>query len=419
MRVLFVSNLFPPHANGGYEQLCQEVSIELAHRGHDVDVLTSALQALPSEEEGQIRVHRCLHPEVEGGNIHSIKRLLFDRTHLEAENLRHVERLVTQCRPDIAMIWGMWNIPRSVPALVEQLLGDRVAYYFCDYWPSLPSSYQLQWQHESRRYATRMIKRLVGKPFLYKLRGEPAIHLEFRHPICVSRAVREQLVQEGVPIQHAKVVYLGTQADEFARVGRQHMHRERQEGVLRLLYAGRLTATKGVHTAITAIGKIHSEGSASVTLDILGKGEPDYERKLKEMVCHLHLEDHVHFLDKVPHAKMPELIAGFDALVFPSEWEEPFARTVLEAMATGIPVIGTTTGGTPEVLIDGITGLSYPAGDAEALAKQIQRLCNDEPFRRQLAQAAQESVRQNFTLQQTVEQLESILQGIACSKRPN
>src|ERR687887_17309 len=63
------------------------------------------------------------------------------RARLERQNLDQLSKLVAEVRPDAALVWGMWNVPRAVPALLEQLLGSRVVFYFCDYWPTLPSAY--------------------------------------------------------------------------------------------------------------------------------------------------------------------------------------------------------------------------------------------------------------------------------------
>jgi glycogen(starch) synthase len=109
------------------------------------------------------------------------------------------------------------------------------------------------------------------------------------------------------------------------------------------------------------------------------------------------------------------VLAQYDALIFPSEWQEPFARTVLEAMAAGLVVIGTTTGGTGEILVDEVTGLTFPAGDAQVLARQIQHLYHNPTLRVQLAKIGQQCVIQNFTFSRMVDQIETALKFI-CTK---
>jgi glycogen(starch) synthase len=174
---------------------------------------------------------------------------------------------------------------------------------------------------------------------------------------------------------------------------------------------GRLERIKGVHTVLHAM---HLIGNAPpVTLDILGSGDADYVAELHALTAAGALQERVHFLGSVQRSMVPAILAQYDGLVFSSEWEEPFARAVLEAMAAGLPVIGTTTGGTGEILIDGETGLTYGAGDADRLAAQILRLAADPALQQHLSETGRRIVRQRYTLDRMVDELESALYAIA------
>jgi glycosyltransferase involved in cell wall biosynthesis len=213
-------------------------------------------------------------------------------------------------------------------------------------------------------------------------------------------------------VEHAQIIYGGTTIDEFDEFppgARAADTPAGAQGALRLLYIGRLERIKGVHTVVSAMRSVPAE----VSLDIAGGGEPVYAAELREMIAAGGLEGRVRLLGPVPRAQIPALFRGYDALVFPSEWEEPFARSVLEAMAAGLPVIGTTTGGTGEILREGVTGLAYPAGDAQALAAQIRVLAGDPPLRRQLGAAGSRTVRQYYTIGRMVDELEAALTALA------
>jgi glycosyltransferase involved in cell wall biosynthesis len=412
MNVLFLSNYYPPRTHGGYEQWCQEVAIELTRRGHQVCVLTSGgepgpLGRVDEAADHGIDVRRGLHLEVESGLLGTSARLITARRRLELSNLGQVRRAIAEFRPDAALVWGMWNVPRSVPALVEELLGSRVCFYFCDYWPSLPTAYVQQFEAPAERRMSRLPKQLIGRVVAARLRREPAIKLRFEHPICVSRAVRDVLVQACVPVAHARVVYGGTTVSEFVPVARP----SGDAGRLRLLYAGRLTATKGVHTALRAMALLAASGERRVSLDVVGSGDPAYEKQLRRQARDL--DGRVTFRSGVSRAEMSAILAQRDGLLLLSEWDEPFARVVLEAMAGGLVVIGTCTGGTGEVLVDGETGLTFPPGDAAALARQIQCVVDDTELRGQLAAAARRRVSTRFTLSRMVDELEAALDGVA------
>ena len=416
MRLLFLSNLYPPHANGGYEQLCEETARELARRGHSLCVLTSRprreCQPCPTDGSG-VEVRRLLNLEVEAGVLDTTLRLIRDRQRLEQENLRSLREVVGEFQPDAAMVWGMWNVPRSVPALVESLLPGRVAYYFCDYWPSLPSAYRQQLEAASKRTLTCWPKRAVARLVLPSLSHTSAVPLRIERPICVSHAVRRLLVEAGVPLERAQVVHLGIDLTRFRPLPEDRASLASWRRDFRLVYAGRLAPEKGVRTVVEALAQVPERPGRTVSLDIVGGGDEGYVAELKAMSHRYHLDGRVAFRGRLPRSDMPLILARHDALVFPSEWQEPFAHTVLEAMAVGIPVIGTTTGGTGEVLVESETGLTFPAGDAERLAAQIQRLADDPTLGRRLARAARERVEREFTIERTVDELEDILEETA------
>lgn len=407
MRVLFLSNYYPPHFNGGYEQQCQEVAGELVRRGHRVGVLTAhGADGSGSSLHSGVQVRRVLHLEVEGGLRHTAVRLLRDRNRLEEENLNQLRSAVGDLCPDAVAVWGMWNVPRSVPAMVEHMMAERTIYYLCDYWPSLPSAYLQQWQAPSARLLTRWPKRAVGNVVADRLARDPLAPLKLERPICVSRAVRSLLVTAGIPVGHAQVIHLGIEPSRFSRG---NGRRDQTGRELKLLYAGRLAPEKGVHTAIRALANLDNSSHHRVTLDIVGGGETRYVSELKELVGTYHLGDRVAFRGNVDRSEMPAVFNEHDALLFPSEWEEPFARTVLEAMAAGLVVIGTITGGTGEVLAEGETGLTFHPGDSTQLATQIQRLLADPTLRRRLATTARWRVEEEFTLEHMVDKLETVL----------
>ena len=414
MRILFLSNYYPPFARGGYELWCQEVAEELVQRGNDVCVLTSKHHhQIEQFRENGVDIYRLLTLEVEQGLLSTAVRLLSDHKRVEREDLDQVRRLVNLFKPDVALIWGMWNIRRAVPALLEQLLPSRVAYYICDYWLTLPSAYIQRWREPANRQWLNPAKRLLSKLFISRLENDPVVNLELKYPICVSQAVKKILIDSHPSIEHAQVVYGGTETSEFfEKTDSKTIDTENEE--LKLLYVGRLEAVKGVHTAIYALPiayRLLSQDlkNNAITLDIIGSGERVSLENLKNITEQCQLSDKVNFLESIARSEIPELMAQYDALIFPSEWPEPFARTILEAMAAGLAVIGTTTGGTGELLIDQETGLTFPAGDAEALANQICRIFRSPELRFQLARSGQKRVREHFTFKSMVDQIHAIL----------
>lgn len=401
MRILFLSNFYPPQNQGGYEQLCREVAHHLAGRGHQVAVLTSGDEPAGAVD-GLVRVIRAMELEVEGGLAQTAARLAFGgRAASERHNIAVVEQVVGDLAPEAALVWGMWNVPRVVPAAVERLL--PTAYYICDYWPALPDAYIQRLEAPARRSGGRIPKRVLSALLLPRKKARPRVNLGFRHPACVSFAVRDQLVRQGIPIRHASIIRNGIQLDDYLRI---RSNPAPADGCLRLVYSGRIAPDKGIHTAVEAIRLVERAG-IQVGLDIFGQGDPTYTTRLTREVQESNLP--VHFHGFIPRESVPAMLAERHALIFPSEWEEPLARSVLEAMAAGLVVIGTTTGGTGEVLREGETGLTFRPGDAADLGRQIIRLAGDPHLRERLAASGQALVLREFDILSTVDQLEALL----------
>ena len=106
---------------------------------------------------------------------------------------------------------------------------------------------------------------------------------------------------------------------------------------------------------------------------------------------------------------MARVYAALDVLVVPSIHEEPLGNVVLEAMASGTPVIGTLSGGIPEMIREGETGFLVAKKDPEELAAQILRLLKDPELRAKMGTAARERVAEAFDIKNNVRKLEQLL----------
>lgn len=146
-------------------------------------------------------------------------------------------------------------------------------------------------------------------------------------------------------------------------------------------YVGRLAAEKGIETLIDAAALVEpvetgADGMRPRALHLRIIGGGAQEISLRRRVEEAGLTERVEFLPPVPPAQIARQMAELDALVLPSRtttvWAEQLGRVLLEAMATGVPVIGADSGAIPEVIGD--AGLLFPAGDAERLAAALRRL---------------------------------------------
>lgn len=421
MRILFLTNFYPPHELGGQGKSCQEVVEGLQERGHSTLVLTSmhGINNIPQEIDG---VCRSLYLEMDMVPWRHGITFFTRRKAREKHNLKSFECVYDQFQPDVVFIWGMWNFPRSLPVLVESKCQDKVLYRFAEYWPTLPSQHELYWRTSGQKWYSRFPKKIIGNIALALLAKDNQLHtLNFKHAMCVSAATRKLLVESGVPISNARIIHTGLDSKPYLNNYLKHqLHNENQN--LNLLYAGRLSPDKGVDTTIKVMKKlVIDQRQQNIKLSLAGAGSVDYENRLRSLVIETGLTDYVRFLGRIPSQEMPELLRKSDVLLVPSIWPEPFARTVLEGMISGLVVIATPTGGTSEILKDGDNGLLFAPGDAEELAQKIANLITDPKLRYKLAQAGQQTVINRFTKVKMIDKIENYLQEIAngsTSKEP-
>ncbi len=415
MRLLFISNLYPPHDIGGYEQICQEMVDYLSSRSHQVHVLTSRYgvangQKATGSPEPRVGIQRNLHLEAD---MQFYKPLDFflKRDRQERENIAAVDQAIDSFRPDLVVIWGMWNLSLNVAARAEAKMRDRVAYYLCSYWPEDPDLHRQYWQARERKRLLQAIKTpLAGVVERKLIREDYPPALSMPHVRCVSRYVRETLVESGRIPAHSDVLYNGIDLDPFYRPVQADQAPERP---VRLLYFGSLFAHKGVITALQALSILKSQGQEeSLRLTVLGSGHQAYVQELHEYSRRHSLDGMVNFIPRIPYHQVPAQLKSHDVFLFTSTWQEPLARSVMEAMAAGLLVIGTPVGGQAEMLVDGDNALTFPPGDASALAKQIRRVLRDPALGRSLAAAGQALVQNKFTLKRMGEEFENWLLSI-------
>ena len=140
----------------------------------------------------------------------------------------------------------------------------------------------------------------------------------------------------------------------------------------KIITVSRLVKKNGVGDLIEAMSGIRSE-LPDYRLQIIGSGP--LEKKLKLQVKNLNLENNVEFLGEIPNELLPKYLSTADIFVRPS-LSEGLGISFLEAMAVGLPVIGTLVGGIPDFLKDGETGLFCKVGDPEDIAEKINRILN-------------------------------------------
>jgi glycosyltransferase involved in cell wall biosynthesis len=172
--------------------------------------------------------------------------------------------------------------------------------------------------------------------------------------------------------------------------------RQSPEEVL-LGYVGRLVPEKGLSTLVKALSLLQD---LTWRLVIVGSGP--YEANLRKEAAALHIADQMTFVGFIPHADAPAYMSALDVLVVPSEtqpnWKEQFGRVVIEAMACGVPVVGSDSGEIPNLIRTTRGGLVFAERDSRQLAQTLRTLISDGELRGRLGDAGRQAVVGCFTL---------------------
>ena len=155
-------------------------------------------------------------------------------------------------------------------------------------------------------------------------------------------------------------------------------------GPLHVICVARLIKRKGQGHLIDAV-KLLSDSGVKITVSLVGEGDSrdEYEKKAR----HLGIDDLIRFVGYVPREEIARYYGGGHIFVLPS-YNEGMALAVLEAMAVGLPIVVTRTGGTIELVEDGVNGFIFDWGDVEGLAKCLLRLNADRALARNMADAS-------------------------------
>lgn len=242
-----------------------------------------------------------------------------------------------------------------------------------------------------------------GIPIVYHLRVQPTIkhkeHLESASAIiCISKWIHKEMCRLGISTRKATVVYNA--------VDGQHLSREIQCGEslreklgipdsrLILVQISRISREKRFDISLKALRLLVDSGIDTHLVCVGERFDEQYYAEIIALIRSLNLDSNVSICGFVADIELAHQIA--DIVLLCSD-NEPLGRALMEAMSMGKPVIGTRSGGIPELIRDGLTGLLIRPGDPYALAAAVTRLANDSAYRDQLGDKAKRYAEEQWT----------------------
>lgn len=353
MRILLLSNLYAPEARGGAEAIAQQVVEELVRQGHVVTVCTTGRKATraAAQEGAQVVRYRPRLPYhlLEDTHQPMWKRLWWHVADLcPWTSVRVVQRVIAQATPDLILTHNMRGMGMGAVRAVRRS-GVRWIHTLHDVQLLVPSG--LWWLDRTSVWQ----RPWVTRPYQVWTRGM------FGTPACVlapTQFILDAHHQAGLFVSAPVRVVHNPVAPEILACT---AATTKQSG--RVVFVGQLELSKGVALLLEALALL---GDVSLQVDIIGEGSRLVA--LEEQSLTLPASVRVHFLGRLPREQVAQRLCQSRVLVFPSVVIENCPGVVLEALALGVPVIGSDQGGVSELVHP--AGL-YKTGDAQALAARI------------------------------------------------
>lgn len=163
----------------------------------------------------------------------------------------------------------------------------------------------------------------------------------------------------------------------------------------RAVYVGTLSRRKGMHDLVDAMEQLRERG-ITLELDVIGGGHEVGEHEAQELRERIRTSAlPIHLVGSLPPEEVRRALQAAQLFVLPSHWEgQPIA--ILEAMASGLPVVVTAVGANPDVVRDGVDGRVVPSHDPRALADALAALVTDPEVRRRMGAAARERAQEHY-----------------------
>lgn len=402
MRILVVSDLFPPVAFGGYELECAALVARLRER-HEVVVLTSDLRQVDTPP--QAGVLREL-PYMGGRRWRAALGAPF--TAITAA--RHIRRLLEGFRPDAMYISNANAVPQTA-IVIAAATGVPTVCRFSELWFArsfLSGDRFLRHLSPGERGVRGLwarVARLVNR--------HPALRLnpDLRFPAAVSWNSEALRRLAGVPPAIdpvvERVIYPAT--DRNAAFGRLERRPSPEPTVA---YVGRVTSAKGAEVACRALSLLRRDHGVDARLVFAGDCRPQMRRRLSRLNRALGVEGFVALLGALDTEQLGALLATAHVVVVPSIEPEAFGLAAVEAALAGAPVVASNIGGIPEALADGEHALLFAPGDPAACARALANVLADPAATRLRVRAALERAKQ-FSLESYLDESEKLIARVA------
>jgi len=367
-RILVINNLYPPQEFGGYGRLLCDFTNLLDSRGHTTYVLTSDTPDFGHIEKDLPNIDRSL--VLYGGWPGGVGKEIDDKQqifNIIKINMERVVSIIRGFRPELCLL-GNINLLSHI--IFQPLLKMGIP----------------------------VIHHLGNKTPGYSIGDTPQSDLYL--PATASRWLMNEVLRQGYPLKRISIVYPGACVSEF------NMHVLPATDKLRIAYAGIVRPYKGPHILIEALKRLHDQG-VDFECSLAGT-TPDAEflDRVKKFIFSSGMEDRVKFVGFLPREKLKTFFARHNVLVFPSIVQEAFGISQVEAMAAGLTVVSSGTGGAGEIIEHGKSGIIFESEKSESLARELMALAENPEKWEEIAREGRKRAMEKFDIERSVDILE-------------
>ena len=381
MQLLLITNLYPPQELGGYGRCMADFAWGLMQRGHHLQVLCADAPHLGDSGNGPSGepVSRCLtlKGSFEGG-------VQLDQNPercraCDAANQHWMRRWMNQRDWDGVLVGNIDLLGlESLQPLIDE---------------AIPLLHHIGF---------------VTPPFDPKITPKTTRY----QVVCASQAVRQNLIQAGMAVTTAPVVYPGARVELYgSQVNRRSLPSPpspSKHQPLKICFAGLQMSSKGPHTLLEAIAILKNNNIPTYCMLAGSVFQESYMQSMQKFINAQGLQNSVQFVPQLSRQQLSRFFQLHHACVFPSIHPEAFGIVAAEAMASGLALVSSGVGGAAEVFEEGISGLSFKAGDPTSLATQLELLWRNPKILESLQKSGEKRARERFSLQKSAENLENL-----------
>jgi glycogen synthase len=430
LKILIVSNLYPPHYLGGYELRCALVAEGLRWAGHDIRVLTSRFGLEPTgrleDRVNGVRVQRALGQYDVGAQDPVGWPYFLAMVRPQLRDAHSFIRILDEFKPDLINWWSVRGLTKAILP-IPKLRGIPDVLCVEEAWITEERTRgQLDERPPWAGLWSRDGKGWYWQPLLFWLmekwqkslakKGIMTTPASFcpLHVCFVSHFMRGEFENEGIQFPSSEVIYGGVSVTKFF-YRRKQVQRISQP--IRFLYAGQIDRQRGLHTAIEAFSFLSEEARSLATFTVVGDAyNLNYQREVRQQVRVLGLSERVIFTGKKNYEEMPDIYRSHDVLISPSLRKEGLPLSMAEAMLSGCAVVTTGSGGAMEIAKLADLPL-FPKGDAPALAQILESLIHNRHALDRIARRGQEVALRELSSDLMVQRLCTTFQNLCAQKK--